>query len=87
MYWFTHRPAPVSLLSIITNDCIVKGKDYNTGGARYNTNYIQGVCIGTITDSLAAMKYNVFDHKKFTMGKLLDALTQDFAREPEILIW
>lgn len=78
-----YMPAP--FLSIITNDCIAKGKDYNAGGARYNTNYIQGVGIGTITDSLVAVKYNVFDHKKFTMGQLLDALTHDFADEPEIL--
>ena len=52
-------------LSLVTNGCIASGKDYNGGGAKYNTNYIQGVGIGTITDSLAAIKYNVFDNKKF----------------------
>ncbi len=56
-----NMPAP--FLSIITNDCITKGKDYNAGGARYNTNYIQGVGIGTITDCLTSVKYNVFDEK------------------------
>lgn len=71
-----YMPAP--FLSIITNDCIKKGKDYNAGGARYNTNYIQGVGIGTITDSLAAIKYNVYDKKKFTMGKLIEAIENDF---------
>lgn len=69
---------PVPFLSIITNDCIRKGKDYNAGGARYNTNYIQGVGIGTITDSLAAIKYNVYDHKRFTMEKLQEALENNF---------
>jgi len=78
-----YMPAP--FLSIITNDCIAKGKDYNAGGARYNTNYIQGVGIGTITDSLAAVKYNVFDHGKFTMDQLLDALVHDFENAPQIL--
>lgn len=48
---------PVPFLSVITNDCIEKGKDYNDGGARYNTSYIQGVGIGTACDSLAAIKY------------------------------
>lgn len=71
-----YMPAP--FLSIITNDCIKKGKDYNAGGARYNTNYIQGVGIGTITDSLTAIKYNVYDKKKFTMEKLIEAIENDF---------
>lgn len=69
---------PVPFLSIITNDCISRGKDYNAGGARYNTNYLQGVGIGTITDSLAAIKYNVFDEKKFTMEELIAAMEADF---------
>lgn len=71
-----YMPAP--FLSIITNDCIKKGKDYNAGGARYNTNYIQGVGIGTITDSLAAVKYNVFEEKKFTMEELIEAMEHNF---------
>ena len=71
-----YMPAP--FLSVITNDCISKGKDYNAGGARYNTNYLQGVGIGTITDSLAAIKYNVFDEKKFTMEELMEAMEHNF---------
>ena len=71
-----YMPAP--FLSILTNDCIRKGKDYNAGGARYNTNYIQGVGIGTITDSLAAIKYNCFDHHNFTMEELVEAMDHNF---------
>lgn len=69
---------PVPFLSIITNDCIKRGRDYNAGGARYNTSYLQGVGIGTITDSLAALKYNIYDNKKFTMAEMLDALKNNF---------
>lgn len=76
---------PVPFLSVITNDCISKGKDYNSGGARYNTKYIQGVGIGTITDCLAAVKYNVFDEKKFTMAELLEALEDNFEGHERIL--
>lgn len=76
---------PVPFLSILTNDCIERGKDYNAGGARYNTNYIQGVGIGTITDCLAAVKYNVFDHEKFTMEELLKALLDNFEGHEQIL--
>ncbi len=75
---------PVPFLSIITNDCISKGKDYNAGGARYNTNYIQGVGIGTITDCLAAVKYNVYDNQKFTMQELMQALEDNFAGHERI---
>lgn len=69
---------PVPFLSVLTNDCISRGKDYNAGGARYNTSYIQGVGIGTVTDCLATVKYNVYDEKKFTMKELLDALLDNF---------
>ncbi|WP_343348571.1 trans-4-hydroxy-L-proline dehydratase [Terrisporobacter petrolearius] len=72
------RYMPAPFLSIITNDCISSGKDYNAGGARYNTNYIQGVGIGTITDSLSAIKYNVFDKQKFSMEELMKALEDNF---------
>ncbi|SDY66724.1 trans-4-hydroxy-L-proline dehydratase [Tindallia californiensis] len=71
-----YMPSP--FLSVITNDCIAKGKDYNAGGARYNTNYIQGVGIGTITDSLTAIKYNIYDHQKCTMEELMAAISDDF---------
>ncbi len=69
---------PVPFLSVLTNDCIDRGMDYNAGGARYNTSYLQGVGIGTITDCLAAIKYNVYDHGKFSMMELMEAMKADF---------
>lgn len=69
---------PAPCLSVVTNDCISNAKDYNAGGARYNTNYIQGVGIGTVTDCVASVKYNVFDEKNFTMEELIDAMEHDF---------
>jgi pyruvate formate-lyase/glycerol dehydratase family glycyl radical enzyme len=71
-----HLPAP--FLSVLIDDCTSKGKDYNDGGARYNTSYIQGVGLGTITDSLTAIHYQVFDKKKITLKELLKALRVDF---------
>ena len=78
----TYMPAP--FLSIIISDCIEKGKDYNDGGARYNTDYIQGVGIGTITDSLSAIKYHVFDQKNISMKKLKETLKDNFISHEEI---
>ncbi|MFC2134229.1 trans-4-hydroxy-L-proline dehydratase [Bacteroidota bacterium] len=72
---------PTPFLSILIDDCIKNGKDYHAGGARYNTSYVQGVGMATITDSLAAIKYNVFDKKNVTMSKLLKALKNNFEGE------
>jgi formate C-acetyltransferase len=54
---------PVPFLSLLIDDCIANGRDYNAGGARYNTSYIQGVGLGSVTDMLAALRYWVFDRK------------------------
>jgi len=72
----THMPVP--FLSLLTQDCIKNGRDYNAGGARYNTTYIQGVGLGSITDSLAAIKYHVFDNKKLEMGDFIQILEDNF---------
>ncbi len=71
-----YMPAP--FLSILTDDCIKKGKDYNAGGARYNSNYVQGVGIGTLTDSFSAIKYHVFEKNNLSMEEMLDALKNNF---------
>ncbi|MDO4562705.1 MAG: glycyl radical protein [Clostridia bacterium] len=76
---------PVPFLSIVMDDCIKKGVDYNAGGARYNTNYIQGVGIGTITDSLSALRYCVYDKKMFSLSALRAALANDFEGAADIL--
>jgi len=72
----TYLPAP--FLSVLVDDCVKNGKDYHAGGARYNTNYIQGVGVGTITDILSAIQYNVYDNKHFAMNELLAALGKNF---------
>lgn len=69
---------PVPFLSLLIDDCIANGRDYNDGGARYNTNYIQGVGLGTVTDSLTALKYNVFEKRVVTMKKMLGVLKSNF---------
>jgi len=73
-----YLPAP--FLSLLIDDCIQKGKDYNDGGARYNTSYIQGVGLGTVTDSLTAIKFQAFDEQQITFRELLKALRVNFER-------
>jgi trans-4-hydroxy-L-proline dehydratase len=72
----TQMPAP--FLSLITDDCIENGRDYNAGGARYNTRYIMAVGPATAADSLSALRTHVFDRKHVAMEELLDALRNDF---------
>ncbi|MHA2022691.1 MAG: trans-4-hydroxy-L-proline dehydratase, partial [Candidatus Thorarchaeota archaeon] len=71
-----HMPAP--FMSLLFDDCIKRGKDYHNGGPRYNSTYIQGVGMGTITDSLSAVKYHIFEKHKFTMNELLEGMKTDF---------
>ncbi|TKJ29347.1 MAG: formate C-acetyltransferase/glycerol dehydratase family glycyl radical enzyme [Chloroflexi bacterium B3_Chlor] len=72
----SYMPAP--FLSLLIDDCIVTGKDYHDGGARYNTMYIQGVGLGTVTDSATAIKYHVFDKGTLSMEALLGVLRDNF---------
>jgi formate C-acetyltransferase len=70
--------AQAPFLSILTDDCIATGRDYNAGGARYNTSYIQGVGIGSLTDSFSALKHHVFDNPTVAMADLIEVLDGDF---------
>ena len=73
--------APATFLSLFIDDCITRGRDYYSGGARYNTTYIQCTGLGTITDSLSTLKKHVFEDKKFTMEELLKAVACNWGRE------
>ncbi|GAW66611.1 formate acetyltransferase [Geoanaerobacter pelophilus] len=73
------RLMPAPFLSVLTDDCISRGVDYNAGGARYNNSFIQGVGIGSITDSLSAIKEHVFEAKSVSLPELVAQLDADFA--------
>jgi formate C-acetyltransferase len=73
---WAQNPAP--FLSILIDDCIKNGKDYNDGGAKYNTSYIQIVGMGSITDCLTSIQYNVFDKKIISMEDMLEILDKNF---------
>jgi formate C-acetyltransferase len=80
---------PATFMSVIIDDCIKKGRDYNNGGARYHSRYIQFVGLGSITDCLSALEKHVFTDKLFTMPQLLDILAKDFGgheKERQILL-
>jgi formate C-acetyltransferase len=70
--------APAPLLSVVIEDCITKGRDYYDGGPRYNTNYIQCTGLGTVTDSLTALKKHIFEDQKYTIQEMLEAISSNF---------
>jgi pyruvate formate-lyase/glycerol dehydratase family glycyl radical enzyme len=73
--------APAPFLSVVIDDCISNGRDYYDGGPRYNTSYIQCCGLGTVTDSLSAIKKHVLEDQTFTMDGLLEAVGNNFDGE------
>lgn len=75
---------PSTFMSVLTDGCRENGRDYNAGGSKYNTRYIQVVGIATITDCLSSIKYNIFDNKRFSMSDMLKALESNYEEDTGI---
>ena len=73
--------APATFLSLFIDDCIKNGKDYYSGGARYNTTYIQCTGLGTTTDCLSVMKKHVFEDHRYTMDQIITACDTNWGDE------
>jgi formate C-acetyltransferase len=72
------KSMPAPFLSLITDDCIKKGMDYNAGGARYNNSFIQAVGIGSITDALSGLEQIAFQEKSLNIADFINILDQNF---------
>jgi pyruvate formate-lyase/glycerol dehydratase family glycyl radical enzyme len=77
-----HHPTPLS--SMLVDGCVESGKDLTRGGAIYNQSGIQGVGVGDVADSLAALHSAVFSEGKLTMRQVLAALADDFEGHPGV---
>ena len=75
---------PVPFLSLLIDDCIEKGRDYNAGGARYNTSYVQGVGLGSITDMLSSLHLHVYKRRSITLETFLQVLADNFEGHDEL---
>ena len=80
---------PAPFLSLFVDDCIARGRDYNDGGPRYNSTYIQITAPGSCADSLSALKYHVFDRRDLTMDEILAAVDADFEghEKTRLVLW
>lgn len=75
---------PVPILSAAIEGCIESARDFTSGGAKYNHSNVSAQGIATIANSLAAIKWAVFDKKLITMQELLEALRNNFKDREEI---
>jgi formate C-acetyltransferase len=74
-----HNP----LISSTIDGCIENAKDMTAGGARYNFGAVGGGGLGTVVDSLVAVRTLVFEERSVTMEQLCEALATNFRdREP-----
>jgi formate C-acetyltransferase len=77
-----HMPLP--LLSATIEGCMESGKDVMKGGAKYNSTGNAGIAIGNIADSLAVLKYMVYDRKLISAGDLYDALITNWEGKEDL---
>ncbi|MBI3919826.1 MAG: hypothetical protein HY318_00305 [Armatimonadetes bacterium] len=75
------RYNPCPLHSSTLSDCIENARDMMEGGARYNFGSVSLTGIGTLVDSLYAIREVVFDRKQLPMSHLRKMLASDFAGE------
>jgi formate C-acetyltransferase len=68
------RYLPTPYLSTLVKGCAESGKDVTQGGAEIKFATIEGVTFATTVDSLLALKYLVYDTKKYTMTEVIEAL-------------
>jgi pyruvate-formate lyase len=72
----TWQPQPIRTLLI--DDCIDNGMEFNAGGARYNWSVISISGLSNTYDSLAAVREVVYDTEQVSASELLDALEANF---------
>ena len=70
------RPQPMR--SLLIDDCIDSGTEFNAGGARYNWSVINVAGLPNVVDSLAAVREVVFEAGEKSGPELLDVLASDF---------
>ena len=71
-----HRPQPIR--SLLMDDCIERGRDFNDGGARYNWSIVNVAGLANVADSLEALRAGVFNDGVVTPRELLEILEHNF---------
>lgn len=78
-----YMPSP--LLSSTIEGCLESGMDATRNGARYNNNPMGSQGLATVTNSLAAIRWAVFEEKLVTMEELVNHMNNNF-KGAEVLL-
>jgi len=73
------RPQPMRTLLI--DDCLDRGVEFNAGGARYNGSVINVAGLANVIDSLAALQEVVYERGELSGAAILDQLCGDWPDE------
>ena len=71
------RPQPMR--SLLIDDCIDRGVEFNAGGARYNWSVVNVAGLANVVDSLAALREVVFQKHEKSPREMLAILESNFA--------
>jgi pyruvate-formate lyase len=69
---------PQPMRSLLIDDCIASGVEYNAGGARYNWSVVNVAGLANVADSLAAVREVVFEKQELSGSSLASALSRNF---------
>ncbi len=70
---------PQPMRSLLIDDCLDTGVEFNAGGARYNWSVVNIAGLSNVIDSLAAVREVVFETGEIGAAELLAVLEADFA--------
>jgi pyruvate-formate lyase len=73
------RQRPQPLRSLLVDDCIERGAEFNAGGARYNWSVVNVAGLADVVDSLAALREVVFERREIAPAAMRDLLVSDFS--------
>jgi len=73
------RPQPMR--SLLIDDCLDNGREFNAGGARYNWSVINVAGLANVIDSLAALQEVVFEKREKTGAEFLAILQRNYEGE------
>jgi 4-hydroxyphenylacetate decarboxylase large subunit len=73
------KVSPSLVNSMLKPDCLTKGKDIGQMGSRFNTTFnVESCGTANLVNSLASLKKNVYDDKKYSLAEFRNAILANF---------
>lgn len=68
---------PLPMRTLLIDDCIDNGLDYNNGGARYQWSIINFAGMINVIDSMLVIRDYIFENKTYTAKEFIDKLAEN----------